>query len=232
MFRRSLVVSLSLGVIVAMSAVSAQAGFWNRKPRAADAPPAAQESHDHAKMGAKKGGAVKSSTRAYQSAMQRMHKNMDVPLAGNPDVDFVRQMIPHHQAALEMARIQQQYGQDERLKKFNDWVIFAQELEIAQMKNWLRRRDNGISHDDANDYYSEAMMRMHHAMMDMRYSGNADQDYVRGMIAHHQGAVDMARIWLREGSDPDLKPLVNDIYDAQTREIGWLQDWQSERPLK
>lgn len=219
MFLRSLIVTVSLA---ALSVTSAQAGWFSRdKSRTEGA-------HHHA-SGEK--AAPSGPTSAYRKAMHGMHKTMRAPRSGNADVDFARQMIPHHQAALEMARIQQQYGRDATLKAFNDWVILAQTQEIAMMKNWLRRKDNGASHKQAQDYFGDAMKRMHHAMA-IRYTGDADVDYARGMIAHHQGAVDMARIWLSEGSDPELKELANDIYDSQTAEIVWLQDWLAEHGHK
>lgn len=174
------------------------------------------------------GGAETSSVRAYQVAMSTMHKNMRAPLSGNPDIDFVRQMIPHHQGALDMAKIQLKYGHDDSLKKFNEWVIFAQEQEIAFMKTWLDRHDNGAELSGAKDYYSDAMMTMHQNMM-IHYFGDADFDYVRGMIAHHQGAVDMASIWMTSGSDPQLKHLASNIYSSQTQEIAWMQNWLAAR---
>ena len=219
MFLRSMVIAVSLA---AVSFTSAHAGWFSKdKPRA-------EESHQHHSGASKPSKAVNPSTRAYRNAMQRMHKAMRTPLAGNVDADFVRQMIPHHRGALAMAEIQQKYGRDEELKKFNDWVIMAQTQEIAMMENWLRRRDNGAAPQAAKDYYGEAMKAMHHAMM-IDYSGDADVDYVRGMIAHHQGAVDMASIWLSGGSDPELKLLANAIYDSQTYEIAWMRDWLSDR---
>ena len=216
MFLRSLVITVSLA---AFSVTSAHAGWFSKdKPRA--------EEQQQASSKAVK--AKNPATRGYQKAMRDMHKNMNAPLSGNVDVDFVRQMIPHHQGALAMAKIQQKFGRDESLKEFNDWVILAQTQEIAMMENWLRRRDNGKSCKKAEDYFGPAMKRMHHAMM-IRYTGNADVDYVRGMIAHHQGAVDMAEILLSEGTDPEINDLANAIYDSQTYEIAWMQRWLEER---
>lgn len=164
------------------------------------------------------------STRAYNAAMAAMHKNMRVALSGDADVDFVRQMIPHHQGAVDMARVELRYGKDEHMKAFARWVIRAQEQEIASMKNWLERRDNGKRDARAKDYYGDAMMTMHHAMM-VDYTGDADVDFARGMIPHHQGALDMADIWFTHGSDPDLKTLVSDIYTSQSGEITMMRGW-------
>ena len=74
--------------------------------------------------------------------------------------------------------------------------------------------------------YDEAMHQMHEKMM-IEYSGDADKDFVRGMIPHHQGAVDMAKIQLKYGKDPELKKLAQDIIDSQRKEIKQMQQWQT-----
>ena len=72
--------------------------------------------------------------------------------------------------------------------------------------------------------FKEANARMH-AGMDIPFTGNADVDFIRGMIAHHQGAIDMARIVLEHGTDAEVKKLAEDIIAAQEGEIAWMQDW-------
>jgi uncharacterized protein (DUF305 family) len=66
--------------------------------------------------------------------------------------------------------------------------------------------------------------RMHANMM-MEYTGNADVDFIKGMIPHHQGAVEMAKIVLEHGTDPEVKKLAEGIIAAQEAEIKWMQDW-------
>lgn len=72
--------------------------------------------------------------------------------------------------------------------------------------------------------FMEANDRMHAAMA-MEYTGNADVDFIRGMIPHHEGAVEMARIVLEHGSDPEVKALAEAVIAAQEAEIKWMQDW-------
>lgn len=78
-----------------------------------------------------------SSTDAFKAANDKMHMGMAIAYTGDADVDFVRGMIPHHQGAVEMAKVVLQYGKDPKLKKLARGIISAQDKEIAVMKRWF-----------------------------------------------------------------------------------------------
>ena len=77
---------------------------------------------------------------AYRDANMKMHKDMEIKFTGDPDVDFVRGMVPHHQGAIEMAKVQLKYGKDEQTRKWAAAIIREQEREIAEMQAWLKAK--------------------------------------------------------------------------------------------
>jgi uncharacterized protein (DUF305 family) len=67
-----------------------------------------------------------------------------------------------------------------------------------------------------------------HRDMAITFSGNADIDFVRGMIPHHQGAIDMAEVVLQHGRDETTKKWAGDIIREQRREIAEMQAWLAQ----
>jgi uncharacterized protein (DUF305 family) len=80
------------------------------------------------------------STQGYRQANETMHRNMDITFSGDSDVDFVRSMIPHHQGAIDMAKVALQHTSDEQIRKWATEVIRKQDREIAEMQTWLKKK--------------------------------------------------------------------------------------------
>jgi uncharacterized protein (DUF305 family) len=100
----------------------------------------AQQHQGHSGHGAPAAAARDSAaTTAYRAANTRMHKDMDIAFTGDADADFVRGMIPHHQGAIDMAKVMLAHGTDPELKKLATGIIADQEKEIAMMREWLKK---------------------------------------------------------------------------------------------
>jgi uncharacterized protein (DUF305 family) len=75
--------------------------------------------------------------------MDKMHMAMEaVKRSGDSDVDFVRLMLPHHQAAIDMAKTQLLHGRDPQMRRLAQEIITDQQLEIELMQRWLKQRES------------------------------------------------------------------------------------------
>jgi uncharacterized protein (DUF305 family) len=99
------------------------------------------QSMDHAAMGhdAPPAAGEPASTQAFRAANAAMHRDMNIQFTGAADADFVKGMIPHHQGAIDMAKVVLEHGKDPEIRKLAEGVIAAQESEIKMMRDWLAK---------------------------------------------------------------------------------------------
>lgn len=131
---------------------------------------------------------------------------------------FIREMIPHHQEAIDTSQLVLAQTQDPELKKFTQDVIAVQTTEVREMKGWLQSWFN--EEYTTNSNYMPMMGDL------SSFEGEGlDKVYVEGMIRHHQGAIEMARKVLALNPRPEIKKMADDIITVQQSEVTTLQGW-------
>ena len=105
---------------------------------------------------------------------------------------------------------------------------------MGMMENMMRGMGQGRMAAAAPDdpvaaAFAAINSRMHHDMAPPA-GGNPDVAFAQAMIAHHQGAIDMAKVILGFGSDPEIRKLAQDVITAQQGEIVFLRQWMAKQP--
>ncbi|MFI7148463.1 DUF305 domain-containing protein [Nonomuraea sp. NPDC050022] len=151
------------------------------------------------------------------------------PGAGFNDADvlFAQMMIPHHQQAVEMAELAETRASDKEVKELSAKIKAAQDPEIQTMKGWLTDwgkplpsggMDQGMGHGMPGMMSAEDMKKLEDA------KGSAfDKAFLQMMIAHHKGAITMARTERERGKNHEAKRLADTIETGQQAEVEQMQ---------
>ncbi|MDQ0605028.1 uncharacterized protein (DUF305 family) [Streptomyces canus] len=146
------------------------------------------------------------------------------------DVSFAQMMIPHHEQALEMAKLADGRASDTEVKDLATKIEKAQDPEITAMKGWLESwkqptaaesmpgMDHG-GHGSGDGMMSEADMDELKAMKGTAF----DKAFAEMMIEHHHGAITMAKDEQKNGKNADAKKMAGDIVTGQSAEVKQLQ---------
>jgi uncharacterized protein (DUF305 family) len=149
------------------------------------------------------------------------------------DVAFARDMIPHHQQAIQMARLAEGQAEDARVLDLADRIEAAQQPEIEMLSGWLEDWDAETGHMDDGMGGMDGGMSGMMSEQDMHSLMNAtgaefDRLFLEQMIAHHEGAVEMAETEIADGQNADAIALAESIRDSQTAEIAEMEQLLTE----
>lgn len=161
--------------------------------------------------------------------MDTMHAMMSrmeaMPKTNDPEIDFSKMMIMHHQGAINMANVELQSGSNDSLKRTAQKMITEQQAEIQQLNTILAT----LTVDNSDpEFTMENMDNMTKGskIADIQIiTGDIDNDFATLMTGHHQTAIDNAAAYLHHGNNAQLKMMSNNIVMSQTKEIQELSDW-------
>ena len=140
------------------------------------------------------------------------------------DAMFLQMMIPHHEQAVVMSDLALSISKDAEVLKLAKQIKDAQAPEIIKMQGWLS--DAGLSEDPGHSMGNGmgGMLSDSDLSALKGYTGKAfDKLFLAGMIAHHEGAIDMVMM-IENSQDSDVKRLGQDIVKSQTAEIELMKE--------
>ena len=165
------------------------------------------------------------------SSMMDHGENMDHMMGGggmmdddmmgmmiHDDEDFLAQMIPHHQEAIDTSKVILEKSSNAELKALAQDIVDAQTAEIAQMESWGKEWF-GEGFEASEDY--EAMM----PDLSKLEGEERDEAYLEGMIEHHRMAIMMAQHLKMITEREELLEMADAIIVAQSSEIEMMEDW-------
>ncbi|MEV7007028.1 DUF305 domain-containing protein [Streptosporangium sp. NPDC051022] len=137
------------------------------------------------------------------------------------DIAFAQMMIPHHRQAVEMSDLAETRASDPRVKKLAEEIKAAQDPEIATMTAWLTAWGRPATPEGGHEGHEMPGMMSGDEMAKLQAAKGAEFDrmFLKMMIAHHEGAIGMARTELEKGVNPEARQLAQNIESTQQAEI-------------
>ncbi|MET9519233.1 DUF305 domain-containing protein [Streptomyces sp. NPDC002994] len=141
------------------------------------------------------------------------------------DFTYARMMIEHHGQALVMTELAPKRADSAKVKGLAERIAGAQGPEIAAMRGWLDN-NGGKKHKGGHDHGAMPGMATDKQLAQLRAAEGKDFDrlFLKLMITHHQGAVDMATEVLSQGNNVQVEEMATDVLAQQTAEIGRMRD--------
>ncbi|MGG7179397.1 DUF305 domain-containing protein [Clostridium paraputrificum] len=161
----------------------------------------------------------------YNTIFNTMKKGMnDAPNTGNVNLDFVVEMIPHHEGGINMAKAIIKYGSNPAVKKIAENIVTSQEAQIPimmELKSKFEKEppSNKESSESYIKKYNEIKDNMFKEMEGVKITDNVDVNFLQQMIYHHEGAIAMAKDILGYTKDPDIKKLAENIVSTQSKGV-------------
>jgi uncharacterized protein (DUF305 family) len=174
---------------------------------------------------------IKTQSHDQNEAMSMLHSMLDeidsIHLLSNPGEDFARIMQVHHKWGNRLGKMEVDKGDDETIKGIAQSMIARNEVELIEFQDFLNSHTPTASAQGKTwDEEAKATLKIMHQNADLEIlTGDTDHDYAIIIVNHHQSAIDMARSYLRFGSNVNLKSLAERMIGDQAKEVEDLQGW-------
>ena len=145
-----------------------------------------------------------------------MVHNMDMMHMADTEEQFITNMIPHHQEAIDSAKTILAKSTNPDMKKLAQDIVDAQTKEIAQMEGWLK---SWYPNSAIKSNYMKMMPDMNNLT-----GSELDKAFLEWMVSHHQGAIQMAQDVLKVQHRAEVMTLANNIITTQSQEISMMQE--------
>lgn len=156
----------------------------------------------------------------FAQAEMQMNERMMAAVGANASETWARKMIEHHRGAVAMSQILIDQGGEQRFVEMARMTVDKQQREIGELERMVAGGITGGS-GEANPF-GPVEQSMHQQMM-AASGANISETWARKMIAHHQGAVDMSEMLIRQGGDPQVVAIARRMAEDQRREIVHLE---------
>lgn len=156
-----------------------------------------------------------------------MAKMQSMKMTGDFDIDFANMMIEHHQGALDMAQAEVSNGKDEKMKAKAQEIITKQKDEQQKLRDFVSSyKPSGMKHGEGE--LGSSMNDMNSKMKSMQMTGDVDKDFAMMMTSHHEQAISMAEMELKNGMSAELKKMAQKMIDDQQKEIKEFKAWMEQ----
>jgi len=156
----------------------------------------------------------------------QMSRQMVAPDGEYSDAAFLDAMVPHHQGAVEMAKVALVNAEHEEIRTLAREIIDGQQTEIERFGQ-IRERLGASPMEAMSEGEMNRMMGMTDAQV-VAGQRPFDLAFIDAMIPHHESAIEMARVALEESEDPEIREIAQGIVAAQEREIAQMEQWRAE----
>lgn len=169
----------------------------------------------------------------FQSILEEMIQGMQCAQLGDSiSYNFIAQMIPHHRAAIQMSENLLQYTTNIPLQEIARQIVDEQTKSIRNMEcikcECARVRNNSEALQDYQGRMQHIMKRMFERMEHAEADNDINISFLREMIPHHEGAVEMSKWTLAQCICPGLEPILKAIISSQERGIAQMKELLKE----